>query len=192
MSGFIKAALCAAVLTCAGEAHAARYLYTLEAVGTGTYATGSRSGTPSVADVKSVTISFVAYYTTNAMISVANRVAVIPATNGLFISDSDSPPGLTAFDGYGLACFANPTAMLPVASVTVDSGCSFLSFFSINTNERLDFTGTFTSLSVSETDAELSFRITPFVPEPSTWALMLAGFGLTGYALRRRAKAAFA
>jgi len=26
----------------------------------------------------------------------------------------------------------------------------------------------------------------PFVPEPATWAMMLAGFGLTGAALRRR------
>ena len=31
----------------------------------------------------------------------------------------------------------------------------------------------------------------PAVPEPSTWALMLAGFGMVGYALRRR-KVAFA
>jgi len=29
------------------------------------------------------------------------------------------------------------------------------------------------------------------VPEPSTWALMLAGFGMVGYAMRRR-KLAFA
>ena len=26
----------------------------------------------------------------------------------------------------------------------------------------------------------------PAVPEPSTWSLMLSGFGLLGYALRRR------
>jgi hypothetical protein len=31
---------------------------------------------------------------------------------------------------------------------------------------------------------------TPAVPEPATWALMLVGFGLTGAALRRRAKMA--
>ena len=37
-----------------------------------------------------------------------------------------------------------------------------------------------------------SFRVTydytvaPFVPEPTTWALMLAGFGMVGYAMRRR------
>ena len=31
----------------------------------------------------------------------------------------------------------------------------------------------------------------PAIPEPSTWALMLAGFGMVGYAMRRR-KVAFA
>lgn len=30
------------------------------------------------------------------------------------------------------------------------------------------------------------------VPEPATWALMLAGFAMTGYALRRRRRIAFA
>lgn len=39
----------------------------------------------------------------------------------------------------------------------------------------------------------LTINFTPFIPEPSTWALMLAGFGLTGYALRRRrSRVAFA
>ena len=33
---------------------------------------------------------------------------------------------------------------------------------------------------------------TPPVPEPATWAMMLIGFGATGYALRRRRRAAIA
>ena len=33
----------------------------------------------------------------------------------------------------------------------------------------------------------LAFEVTP-VPEPQTWALMIAGFGLTGNAMRRRAR----
>jgi hypothetical protein len=32
----------------------------------------------------------------------------------------------------------------------------------------------------------------PLVPEPSTWALMFAGFAMTGYALRRRPKLSYA
>ncbi|WP_445194058.1 PEPxxWA-CTERM sorting domain-containing protein [Sphingomonas sp. Tas61C01] len=30
-----------------------------------------------------------------------------------------------------------------------------------------------------------------YVPEPSTWALMLAGFGMMAYALRGRSKVAY-
>jgi len=38
-----------------------------------------------------------------------------------------------------------------------------------------------------------TYSVIPTVPEPTTWALMLAGFALTGYALRRRrANVAFA
>jgi len=32
----------------------------------------------------------------------------------------------------------------------------------------------------------IDYEAAPFVPEPSTWALMLAGFGMVGYAMRRR------
>jgi len=37
----------------------------------------------------------------------------------------------------------------------------------------------------------INYDEVPAVPEPSTWALMLAGFGMVGYAMRRR-KLAFA
>lgn len=33
---------------------------------------------------------------------------------------------------------------------------------------------------------KVTFDYTPAIPEPATWALMLTGFALTGYALRRR------
>jgi opacity protein-like surface antigen len=34
--------------------------------------------------------------------------------------------------------------------------------------------------------ARLTSTITAVIPEPSTWALMLAGFGMVGYAMRRK------
>ena len=64
-------------------------------------------------------------------------------------------------------------------------------------------TGTFTSITVSAVQPAPNFLwptvndlrlaaapVGPGVPEPATWALMIAGFGLTGAAMRRRATAA--
>lgn len=47
-----------------------------------------------------------------------------------------------------------------------------------------------------ETEAALTFSlpadlvVTPSVPEPATWAMMIAGFGMVGFAMRRRQSAA--
>ncbi|RYD25932.1 MAG: PEP-CTERM sorting domain-containing protein [Lysobacteraceae bacterium] len=40
--------------------------------------------------------------------------------------------------------------------------------------------------------ALVEFRATPAVPEPGTWALMILGFGVVGYAMRRRPSVRFA
>lgn len=37
----------------------------------------------------------------------------------------------------------------------------------------------------------INYNEAPAVPEPTTWALMLAGFGMVGFAMRRR-RVAFA
>ena len=41
---------------------------------------------------------------------------------------------------------------------------------------------------VNAGDGQVSIDLLPGVPEPNAWALMLVGFGLTGAALRRRAR----
>ncbi len=38
----------------------------------------------------------------------------------------------------------------------------------------------------------VAFRAAPAVPEPGTWALMILGFGVVGYAMRRRPSVRFA
>jgi hypothetical protein len=47
----------------------------------------------------------------------------------------------------------------------------------------LDQGGTWQARSV---DRPLRTWMTPAVPEPSTWVMLIAGFGLTGFAVRRR------
>ena len=56
-----------------------------------------------------------------------------------------------------------------------------------------EFSGSITSIKIEEGDTTGGLGIVygSVVPEPSTWALMLAGFGMVGYAMRRR-KLAFA
>jgi hypothetical protein len=56
-----------------------------------------------------------------------------------------------------------------------------------------EFRGSVTSLEIADGDLTggLGIIYGSVVPEPSTWALMLAGFGMVGYAMRRR-KLAFA
>jgi hypothetical protein len=58
----------------------------------------------------------------------------------------------------------------------------------------LEFAGTFTSLSFTDTVPEYWHGFTvgidgaapSAVPEPATWALMLIGFGMVGFAIRKR------
>ncbi|QKS02076.1 PEP-CTERM sorting domain-containing protein [Sphingomonas sp. CL5.1] len=58
----------------------------------------------------------------------------------------------------------------------------------------VQFTGTFTSISFTDTTENwhgLTVGIAGIagsVPEPATWAMMIAGFGLVGATMRRRAK----
>lgn len=55
-----------------------------------------------------------------------------------------------------------------------------------------DFITSATFTNVPSTDAfeTANYSITPSVPEPSTWAMMLFGFGAVGVAMRKRRKVA--
>lgn len=75
---------------------------------------------------------------------------------------------------------------LDITSVTVDSATTLVGFDAsrvlISDNRiALNFAG----LDYDDGDfLSLNFA---FVPEPASWALMIAGFGLVGFAMRRRA-----
>jgi len=102
--------------------------------------------------------------------------------------------GQQAFSGAFSVCFDNSASTFPTAGFTVASTCRApvdASGFG-STNGLFTYTGVVTGLTVvaGEFAGEVPVIVNG-VPEPSTWALMLAGFGMVGYAMRRR-KLAFA
>ena len=59
------------------------------------------------------------------------------------------------------------------------------------TGDTATFTGNIVRFSLLASSPGDSFRVvTAAVPEPATWAMMIAGFGLVGFAMRRRQKMA--
>lgn len=98
-----------------------------------------------------------------------------------------------AFSGGGTVCFANSSGGFVLTPGSVTSTCQ--SRFSASgygsTNGLFEYSGFVTGLTVSNGGGGIVPRIANGVPEPSTWVLMLAGFGMVGYAIRRR-KQAFA
>jgi hypothetical protein len=63
----------------------------------------------------------------------------------------------------------------------VITGLDFAALDAIGWNTNVD-TATF-----SQSTQSLTLALAP-VPEPSTWAMMLAGFGMVGFGLRTRRK----
>jgi hypothetical protein len=57
--------------------------------------------------------------------------------------------------------------------------------FSLTGNYVFDWAGT-TAPGGSQLASQLKLLALPAIPEPATWAMLIAGFGLTGAAMRRR------
>lgn len=55
--------------------------------------------------------------------------------------------------------------------------------------DRLSFNGRTLFFTLRSSSPGDSFRVLTAVPEPSSWAMMVVGFGLSGAALRRRRRA---
>ena len=107
--------------------------------------------------------------------------------NGIgFWSGAPSPFAVPNTISRGTACFANPTGALPLGTIAVDPSCGSFTYRSFYSRAETTFTGTITGLNISRGGSDTGLQFTPSVPEPATWALMLAGFGMVGYAMRRR------
>lgn len=103
-------------------------------------------------------------------------------------SGTDSSTGYDVAGGYPQSYYGSL-----VAQLTLGSG----SLSSANSTGTINFTGTAsTNSDVNLTHANLSLtleelvRQTSAVPEPTTWAMMLVGFGAMGAALRRQRRRA--
>ncbi|WP_246350272.1 PEPxxWA-CTERM sorting domain-containing protein [Sphingobium boeckii] len=113
----------------------------------------------------------------------------------LFLDFSDPE---TALDEFVSRTLSGSVAITGIQTLDVFASLSI--FASLNDNPvniEMDFmnTGTFgvdvaPGVAVtSESGVFLADTLTPPVPEPATWAMMIVGFGLVGSAMRRRQSA---
>ena len=99
----------------------------------------------------------------------------------------------------GSAVFATPVlgiiysfANLQASDVLGAAGVTYLQPFARGLEPPVDnvgFVGNTVSFSLSGSSPGDTFRVVTaaYVPEPSSWVMMTGGFGLTGWAMRRRA-----
>jgi len=131
------------------------------------------------------------------------------ATNAAFTIDSAllAPPAYADADTFivdGIAGVFDGSAgtaesiTFNVASfdggLTIQLGSAFLNFFGSqlftgSTTAPTFLTGSFALLEDGDLDLPATLTIGEVaspVPEPASWAMMMAGFGIVGYAMRRR------
>jgi hypothetical protein len=94
----------------------------------------------------------------------------------------------------GMACYSNANPLImPEGPYSADPSCGhiYAGYDDGSGAYRYSFAGTVQSVNFRIVEADSNPGITFAIPEPSTWALMLTGLGMVGYAMRRR-KLAFA
>ena len=195
MKALVKGLAISAALLVAGQAQAATELtYVFQARGAGTMITGYGNQGPITSAFSGATIRFVV-----SVVDGAN-VGFGYANSPIILSSDDQGVGFRfepvryGVSGSGRACVAGGGAngFVAAAGQVTDPSCSPVT---INTADYgglgSRFTGVITGFDVLDGRVGDDFSYTPMVPEPATWALTLLGFGLAGYALRRRG-AAFA
>lgn len=125
--------------------------------------------------------------------SVGNFGSLIltPVPNGATPTVSFSTPFSILFVLSAPAGSTNPTSLLTVSGAIGASGQNIS--YTAAAPVAFTFPGGAGTISVDggrigTTATAISGGVTAFVPEPSTWALMFAGFGMVGMVMRRRQK----
>ncbi len=140
----------------------------------------------------------------NVQLSVAlNGVFVVPQSGETFVgfnlkNGSTNP---TNASNNGTWTFLNSMGPTGLPSDTLGSNCSncLSSIVFLGAQPSFSFNGISANFTIDTLDdvdflidgASLSYQLRDSltaVPEPATWAMMIAGFGLVGGAMRRRAK----
>lgn len=122
-------------------------------------------------------------YATGAFANYNSSFSVDVRDNS-FVINSNSPTffGIAPFNGFVLqlrsltqflSASVDPTSSLNPVSLSFDSDEIFVNFSGAGTSSPWSTTINFTTDAVAA------------VPEPSTWMLMLLGFGAVGFAMRR-------
>ncbi len=203
MFKIMKSVLLAAGILYGASAQAAFYTYTfdLQASGSRTIFTPGDPTRVTNVGLQGATITMGLDFDEGRQVAFGtdgdNSFTLYAESFGLrFVISPLSPIMNLAISGRGTACYtATPPLAIPTSSVAVTGNCA--SSYDITSSRgqyRETFTGSVTGLTVTRQDTGTNvLSIAGIVPEPATWAMMLAGFGLVGFAMRRqRAKGSFA
>ncbi|MFS0771017.1 PEPxxWA-CTERM sorting domain-containing protein [Sphingomonas sp. 1P08PE] len=218
MRFFTKAALLATAVCAASGAQAATYVsYEIRTIGSGAAITDTGPFGPpaSYNEYANAIFNFVLNLDLSSQTATSETVSTGAVGPGVFAGGSVfgmATEGVLTLRQETVGQIGNGSGIFSATICPTGTG-NRLPLGSVQTNGcgdgrsiSLDFVGSagfrntyrgavqFVQGSVFQADNAATglVRITPGVPEPSTWALMLAGFGLVGYSLRRRAKVAFA
>ena len=118
---------------------------------------------------------------------------VVGDTTGTITNNFNSDVADIRFANSVVVPFAPASFVLSGGEpVLVDIGFNFFKFTANYAKDVVSIGGSIEAFGPLTTVSITPKAVAPAVPEPATWALMIAGFGAVGYAMRRRTRVSFA
>jgi len=211
MRKIISTMLLAGAMLAATPANAALYVkYTFDSRGTGTLITqGRMDPMPTFRSLEGFSLTFVVPLTgfysiyfnhtdhdrfsapatpgSNAL--GAGNVGMDAYANTLSFYSGGSSDGGGTFDVKGSIC-GSFGGVLPTSSFTTDPSCSSLNANYSGRGFSVFYGGAITNTKVEVLNGDILgygvVGVTPIIPEPATWAMMLVGFAMVGATARYR------